>query len=86
LSLAFKKAACAVLITLLSPVFAAASDGPTPVPGTAFERREVEDTLGRTVTYYVSRPKQTPAPILLMIGDLDKELRAALSWFDQASR
>jgi len=39
---------------------------PTNVLGTPFERREVTDSLGRTITYYVSHPSK-PAPLLLMI-------------------
>ena len=51
-----------------SPAFANDS-GPKghPVPGTPFEQREIVDDLGRTITYYVSRPRKPTAPILLMI-------------------
>ncbi len=56
---------------LCAPLAFAGTSGKTaghPVPGTPFEQREVVDELGRTVTYYVSRPTKTPtAPILLMI-------------------
>lgn len=37
------------------------------VPGTPLERREVVDELGRKVTYYIAPPKQSPAPVMLMI-------------------
>jgi pimeloyl-ACP methyl ester carboxylesterase len=38
-----------------------------PIAGTPLERREVVDELGRTVTYYNSRPKAAVAPVLLML-------------------
>ena len=37
------------------------------IPGTPLEQRAVVDGLGRTVTYYISRPKAARAPILLML-------------------
>jgi predicted esterase len=37
------------------------------VSGTPLERHEIKDGSGRTITYYLSRPKQSPAPLLLMI-------------------
>ncbi|HMN43050.1 MAG TPA: alpha/beta fold hydrolase [Povalibacter sp.] len=45
---------------------AATDERIAPVPGTAFEARQIKDKLGRNITYYVSRPKN-PAPLLLMI-------------------
>lgn len=42
----------------------AAEDG--PVPGTPFIRHIIRDDIGRSITYYVSRPRTT-APILMMI-------------------
>jgi predicted esterase len=48
--------------------FAAPSEpAPRMIPGTQLEQREVVDTLGRSVTYYISRPKAAKAPILLML-------------------
>jgi predicted esterase len=44
-----------------------ASPQPKPVPSIPLEQREVTDALGRSVTYYISHAKRTPAPILLMI-------------------
>lgn len=40
---------------------------PANLPGTPFDRREIQDSLGRKVTYYLSQPKKAPAPILLML-------------------
>lgn len=57
-------------IALLHVSFASA-DGAIreghPVPGTPLEQREIVDSLGRTITYYISRPHKATAPILLMI-------------------
>jgi pimeloyl-ACP methyl ester carboxylesterase len=39
---------------------------PFAIPGTAFERHQIKDRLGRVVMYYISRPS-APAPLLLMI-------------------
>lgn len=41
--------------------------GSEPVAGTSFERHVIKDGLGRNVTYYISRPKDGPAPLMLMI-------------------
>lgn len=46
---------------------AAGQGAQSTVPGTPLERREVEDSLGRKITYYISQPKRAPAPILLML-------------------
>lgn len=46
---------------------AAAASAPRQVAGTAFERHIVKDQLGRDVTYYLSRPTNGPAPLMLMI-------------------
>ncbi len=37
-----------------------------PIPAAPFNKHEITDSLGRTVTYYVSRPSQ-PEPLMLMI-------------------
>ncbi len=37
------------------------------VPGVPLEQREITDSLGRAITYYVNHPKKATAPILLMI-------------------
>jgi pimeloyl-ACP methyl ester carboxylesterase len=55
---------CAALSA--AALLACAAD-PSPVVGTPFERREIVDALGRTVTFYVSHPKKSPAPVLLMV-------------------
>jgi predicted esterase len=44
-----------------------AAPGWTDPPAVPFDQREVVDSLGRTVTYYISHPKEAKAPILLMI-------------------
>jgi pimeloyl-ACP methyl ester carboxylesterase len=57
-------------LTMMSANLAyAQSSGRGPgetIPGTPFEKREVEDRIGRKVVYYVSEPA-SPAPLLLMI-------------------
>jgi pimeloyl-ACP methyl ester carboxylesterase len=40
---------------------------PTPIVGTSFERRMIVDETGRKITYYISRPKTIPAPLMMMI-------------------
>lgn len=37
------------------------------VPGTPFIRKTIQDDSGRSITYYISRPRAAAAPILLMI-------------------
>jgi len=37
------------------------------IPGAHLDQREIVDSLGRKVTYYISHPKKARAPILLMI-------------------
>ena len=37
------------------------------IAGTPFDKREIVDSLGRTVTYYISQPKTAPAPVMLML-------------------
>jgi hypothetical protein len=44
----------------------ASAKGPAPPPGAPFEQRQVVDSLGRSVIYFVSHPA-TPAPLRLMI-------------------
>jgi pimeloyl-ACP methyl ester carboxylesterase len=59
-----------IAIGLASGALALANGAEPPVrsvPGTPLEQHEIVDSLGRTVTYYISHPKKTPAPILLMI-------------------
>jgi pimeloyl-ACP methyl ester carboxylesterase len=43
------------------------AQGSEPVAGTSFERHVIKDATGRDVTYYISRPKDGPAPLMLMI-------------------
>jgi len=38
-----------------------------PIAGTPFEQHVVRDTLGRSVTYYVTLPTSEPKPIMLVI-------------------
>lgn len=38
-----------------------------PIAGTPFERKVIRDASGRAITYYISKPKATTAPIMLMI-------------------
>lgn len=58
----------ALALGLLSAQTSASADAhPSHVAGTPFDRYEVEDSLGRRVVSYVSRPKESFAPLLLMI-------------------
>jgi predicted esterase len=55
---------------LVGSANACAADAPASgikLNGLPFEQRDIVDRLGRTVRYYISEPKTTPAPLLLMI-------------------
>ncbi|MBZ2209342.1 alpha/beta hydrolase family protein [Massilia soli] len=55
------------------------------VPGTPFARKTIQDDSGRSITYYISRPRAGTAPILLMVQGsgcarvLNKQAGAAYS-------
>jgi len=53
------------LAALLVPRLAVAADL-GPLAGTPFNKHEITDNLGRTITYYISHPAK-PAPLMLMI-------------------
>lgn len=54
-------------LVLVLGLAGSAAQGGEPVPGTSFERHVIKDSIGRDVTYYISRPKGGPAPLMLMI-------------------
>lgn len=54
-------------LVLMLGLASSASQASEPVAGTSFERHVIKDGIGRDVTYYISRPKGGPAPLMLMI-------------------
>lgn len=54
-------------LVLVLGLASSAAQGSEAVPGTTFERHVIKDGIGRDVTYYISRPKSGPAPLMLMI-------------------
>ena len=54
------------LLSALLLVLVVAPASAERVPGTQFERLEATDSLGRTITYYLS-DSETPKPLALMI-------------------
>lgn len=57
----------AVSALAILPAHGVEQDLPGPVGGTPFERHFIVDDTGRKITYYMSRPKTAPAPLMLMI-------------------
>jgi dienelactone hydrolase len=59
---------CAGVLALAAiQVRAAAPSIPAVFEGSAFVMRSATDASGRAITYYMSRPKNGPAPLMLMI-------------------
>lgn len=54
-------------LALMLGLASSGAQGSEPVVGTSFERHVIKDAIGRDVTYYISRPKDGPAPLMLMI-------------------
>lgn len=72
MSATFGNARAVSILALALGLFGAhACSGAEPrtslIAGTPFERYDAKDSLGRIVTSYVSHPKQSSAPLLLMI-------------------
>lgn len=69
-SLGINRVICLMaLMSLLINVAAQSAEPDTSglIAGTSFERQLIKDGTGRKITYYISRPKTVPAPIMLMI-------------------